>query len=120
MAIFRFGNGNQVDSSTASADTFQQAADGSLTINGGVFGGTNHGIAGGVHRSGDDPVAKAERLKEAEELAAARATAVWRRWTASSSHRAAHALRGPDAPPPPTTDNQAAHSGRPVFTQEDT
>ncbi|MFD4032627.1 hypothetical protein ACFWVP_19425 [Streptomyces sp. NPDC058637] len=76
MAIFLLGNGNQVDSS-ASADDFQRAADGSVTVNGGVYGGANHGIAGGVHRSSDDPAAKAKRLKEAEELASACAAAVW-------------------------------------------
>ncbi|MER5556356.1 hypothetical protein ABT001_32665 [Streptomyces sp. NPDC002793] len=75
MAIFRFGNGNQVDSS-ASMQDFQRAADGSVTITGGVYGGDNHGIAGGTHRS-DDTAAKAQRLKEAEELASARAAAVW-------------------------------------------
>ncbi|MEU9495437.1 hypothetical protein AB0D73_27165 [Streptomyces sp. NPDC048215] len=49
--------------------------DNSTPINGGVYGGDNYGIAGGIHVDSID--LKAARQKEAEELAAARAAAVW-------------------------------------------
>ncbi|MEE1779444.1 hypothetical protein ACIG8S_23605 [[Kitasatospora] papulosa] len=47
----------------------------SAPVNGGVYGGDNYGIAGGVHTDSID--LKAARQKEVEELAAARAAAVW-------------------------------------------
>ncbi|MEV6165722.1 hypothetical protein AB0L71_28180 [Streptomyces sp. NPDC052052] len=48
MAIFKFGNVT-VDSDTATADDFKQAAEASGgTITGGVYGGENYGISGGT------------------------------------------------------------------------
>ncbi|WP_406004416.1 hypothetical protein [Streptomyces sp. NBC_00987] len=48
MAIFKFGNVT-IDSDSASADDFQQAAEQSGgAITGGHFGGEDHGISGGT------------------------------------------------------------------------
>ncbi|MGW2113434.1 hypothetical protein [Streptomyces sp. NPDC001948] len=49
MAIFKFGNVTINSDDNTSADDFKQAAEQSGgAINGGVFGGENHGIQGGT------------------------------------------------------------------------